>query len=212
MPTLGTGTSIPVGPESPDEDIYLEGGPDIWYQDSDAPEAHNPDSDGYYWGISGSAAYPLIPLGCYDDLQLVDTRTSTVVTCASLGNVAQMQRRDALEVQLTVKSLMPLANLTHLIGGGAVVHNAAEETEKMGIGALPQNDFYHVFMSRVYDETVGDYVSITLHKVQWIEATPLKMAYGEPWTYAIRGMALADSSMPAAQRFATWLRYDPSAL
>jgi hypothetical protein len=212
MPTLGTGTDIPVGAMGATEDLYIEGGPDIYYQDSDAAELHSPDSDGFYWGLSGTAAYPVLPLGCYDDLELVDTRTSTVVTCAALGNVAQMQRRDALEVNLTLKSLLPLANLTHLIGGGAVTHNVAEETEKMGIGNVPANDFYHVFMARVYDEAVGDFVSITLHKVQWVEATPLAMAYGQPWTYKLRGMALADSAKPAAQRFATWLRYDPSVL
>jgi hypothetical protein len=212
MPTLGSGTDTPVGTQQAAEDIYLEGGPNMWFQDSDATELHAPDSDGFYWGLSGTASYPVMELGCYDDLQLIDTRTSTVVTCAALGNVAQMQRRDALELQFTLKSLLPLSILTHLIGGGAVTHDVAEETEKMGLGTLPQNDYYHVFAARVYDETVGDYVSMTFHKVQWIEATPLAMAYGAPWTYAIRGMVLADGNMPSDQRFASWIRWDPSVL
>lgn len=55
MPTLGSGSATPVGPTHPSESIYLEGGPNLWIQDSDAAEAHNPDSDGYYWGISGTA-------------------------------------------------------------------------------------------------------------------------------------------------------------
>jgi len=212
MPTLGTGTDIPLGPGVDGEDIYIEGGPTIWFQDSEAPELHAADSDGYYWGLSGTATYPVYALGCYDDLTISDSRTSNPVTCAALGNVAHMQRRDALEIAFTLKALFPLETLRHMIGGGAVVHNAAEETSKMGIGALPTNQYFHVFMSRVYDEDTGDYVALTFHKVQFMDASPLTPAYGKEWTFGIKAMALADSAMPKAQRFATMLRYDPSVL
>lgn len=215
MPTLGTGTDTPIGPELGAEQIYIEGGPNIWIQDSEAPLLHDAptgDADGFYWGLSGSAAYPVMEIGCYDDLQIIDSRTGRAVTCAALGTVQQMQRRDALEVQFTLKSLLPFSILRHLVGGGPVTHNAGEETEKMGLGTLYPNQHYHMLLSRVYDEDVGDYVSITLHKVQFTEATPLAMPYGAEWTYGIRAMALADADLPVKQRFATMLRYDPSVL
>lgn len=212
MPTLGSGSATPVGPETDAESLYLEGGPSIWIQDSDANEANNPDSDGFYYGLSGSATYPLMELGCYDDLRLTDTRTSTEVKCAAQGVVQTMQRRDSLELSFTLKSLFPLNILTHIIGGGVVTHNTTEETEKMGVGALPQNDFYHVFASRVYDETIGDFIGMTFHKVQFIEASPLAMPYGEAWNYQVRALVLADSGKPSAQRFYTAVRWDPSVL
>ncbi len=212
MPTLGTGLSDPIGPEVNAEDIYIEGGPNIWFQDAEADPANNPDGDFFYWGLSGTDVYPVYEIGCYDDLSITDSRTSNPVTCAALGNVRQMQRRDALEISLTLKSLFPLSILRHLIGGGAVTLNAAEETEKMGIGTLPQNRLYQVWMSRVYDEDTGDWLALHFHKVQWTEANPLTMAYAKEWTFGLRGMALADTDMPADQRFATIIRYDPSAI
>jgi len=212
MPTLGTGTDLPIGPGISAEDLYIEGGPGIWFQDFNGNEQYNPDGDGFYHGLSGTAMYPVYELGCYDDLTIADRRTSNPVTCAALGNVRQMQRRDALEIAFTLKSLLPLETLRHLIGGGAVTHDVAEETSKMGLGNLPQNTFFHVLMSRVYDEDTGDYVALTFHKVQFMDANPLTMAYGQAWTFAIKAMALADGSKPAAQRFATMIRWDPSAL
>jgi len=213
MTTLGSGTVDPIGPEIAYEDLYIEGGPDIYFQDFEADEQNNPDGDTMYWGLSGTATYPIYNVGCYDDMSISENREETAVTCASLGEVARMQRRSSLEVTLTLKSLLPLEVLNHLIsGGGAVVHNVAEETEKMGIGSLPQNQYFHVYMARVYDETIGDWISITYHKVQFGSATPLQTPYAAPWTYGIRMLVLADASMPRAQRFATWIRWDPSAL
>jgi hypothetical protein len=63
-----------------------------------------------------------------------------------------------------------------------------------------------------FESGAGDYLAITFHKVQFMDATPLAMPYGNVWTYVIKGMALADTTMPKEQRFATMLRYDPSVL
>jgi len=212
MPTLGTGTDTPIGPGITNEDIYVQGGPTMWFQDYGATEEHHPDSDGFYWGLSGTAAYPVYALGCYDDLTVGDTRTTNAVRCAAVGDVAQMQSRDALEIAFTLKSLFPLETLRWIIGGGAVTHNVAEETSKMGLGPLPVNQYFHLVTSRVYDEDAGDFLLETFHKVQFIDATPLTMAYGKEWTYAVKAMALADTTMPKAQRFSTKVRYDPSVL
>lgn len=212
MPTLPSGTSAPVGPNIPAESVYVEGGPNMWFQDSDAAEAFTPDSDGFYWGISGSALYPYYEIPCYDDATLTDNRTSTEVKCASAGVVATMQRRDSLELSFTLKGLFPLETLRHMIGGGPVTHNVVEETEKMGVGNLPQQDYYHLYLSRVYDETIGDFISLTFHKVQFTEASPLAMPYGDVWNTPIKALVLADTSKPTAQRFYTAVRWDPSAL
>jgi len=212
MPTLGTGTATPVGPIINAEALYLEGGPNIWMQDWGATYNNNPDSDGFYYGMSGTAAANLFEVGCYDDLQLRDARTETVVKCAAAGIVANMQRRDNFELAFTLKAMLPLSILTKILGGGTVVHNLAEETEKMPLGVLPQNIFWHVFLSRVYDEDTGDFVAFQFHKVQVVEATPLAMPYGDAWNLQVRMMIMADTAKPAAHRFGELLRYDPSVL
>lgn len=212
MPTLGTGSDIPIGPSIASEDVYVQSGPDIWFQDATATEENSPDSDGFYWGLSGTAAYPVFPLGCYDDLTMNDARTSNDIMCAAIGRVAIAQQRDAFEIALTFKQPLPFEKLRHLIGGGAVTHNVAEETSKFGLGPLPINQFYHLHFDRVYDEDAGDYIAITFHKVQFTDASPLTMAYGKEWTWGIKAVALADTTKPKAQRFATVLRWDPSVL
>lgn len=212
MPTLGTGTATPVGPILTSESIYLEGGPTIWMQDWLATYEHNPDGDGAYWGLSGTAAANVAEVGCYDDLQLRDARSETQVKCAAAGIVAVMQRRDNFELAFTLKGLLPLSQLQPFLGGGTVVHNAVEESEKMPLGTLPQNTFYHVYMSRVYDETTGDFVAFAFHKVQVVEATPLAMPYGDAWSLQVRMMIMADTAKPAAHRFGEIIRYDPSVL
>lgn len=213
MPTLGSGIVDPIGPEIAYEDLYLEGGPDIYFQDHEANLRFNPDGDTMYYGLSGTATYPVYNVGCYEDMSIAENRDETAVTCANIGEVARMQRRSSLEITLTLKSLLPLEVLNHLIsGGGSVVQNATEESEKMGIGELPQNQYWHVYMARVYDTSVGDWISWTYHKVQFGAATPIATPYAAPWTIGLRMLVLADASMPREQRFGTWVRWDPSAL
>jgi len=43
MPPLSTGTAEPTGLTIDQEPIYIEGSPDVWFQDAAAPLAKNPD-------------------------------------------------------------------------------------------------------------------------------------------------------------------------
>ena len=210
--TLGTGTSIPTGPITVGEDIYLEGGPRVFFQPyENCPEANEPDGDGFYWGLSGTDACPIYEIGCYEDISLIDTVTRNPVQCDALGTVDEIMRRDSLELQFTLKSMFPFAILAQVMRGGPVTTNATEESSKFGVGEVP-DDLFHVFFSRVYDADVGDYLSFTGHRARFVDATPLEMPYANQWNIAVTMKLFADRTKPDAQRFGTFLRYDPSVL
>lgn len=218
MPTLGTGTAIPTGGITVGEDIYIEGGPRVFFQpylnsvtNVECPESRAPDADGFFWGLSGTTNCPIFEIGCYEDISLIDTVTRNPVTCDSLGTVDEIQRRDSLELQFTLKSLLPFSQLARYMRGGPVTLNAAEETEKFGVGELA-NTLYHMYFVRIYDADAGDYISATFHRARFVEATPLEMPYAEAWNIAVVAKVFADRTKPLAQRFATYLRYDPSVL
>ena len=44
-------TGTPLGTINSQEDIYLEGSPNIYFQDAEAPPLFNPDADLFYWGL-----------------------------------------------------------------------------------------------------------------------------------------------------------------
>ena len=83
----------------------------------------------------------------------------------------------------------------------------------MGIAAINNNQYYKVYLPKVYDDDTGDYLSITIHRAKFVDAWTLNMPSGDKWT--VTGVTLwgfADDSKPAAQTFATVIRADPSAL
>ena len=210
--TLGTGTATPTGPITVGEDIYVVGGPRFYFQPyMNCPEANEPDSDGFYWGLSGTVACPIYEMGCYEDISLIDTVTRNPVTCDSLGTVDETQRRDSMELQATVKAIFPFTQFALFMRGGPVTVNATEESEKFGIGEIP-DELFHIFFSRVYDPVAGDYVSFTGHRARIVEATPLAMHGDNVWDIAVTFKLFADRTKPAAQQFGTFVRYDPSVL
>jgi len=209
MPPLLTGTSEPTGLTISSEQIYIEGAPDVWFQDAAAPLANNPDAAGFYWGLSGTVSNPIYEFGCIDDFSMVDAVTSNPVTCSNLGEVDEMSRRDHVDLTFTLKSLLPFDILSRVLRGGAVTVDATEETEKFGLGEI-RSQIYHFFFSRVYDVDTGDYISATFPRCRFIEASPLETPYAEPWNIAVTVRAFADSTKPRAQRFGTFLRLDPS--
>ncbi len=90
---------------------------------------------------------------------------------------------------------------------------SASPTEKMGIGKIANNDFWRVYLPKVYDEDAPDFVSITLHRAQFVDAWSISMTSGETWSVSgVRFRAYADEDMPTAQSFATIVRLDPSAI
>lgn len=215
MPTLGSGTALPTGGITVGEDIYVEGGPRLFYQPyEDCPEANDApsgDSDGMYWGLSGTDDCPVYEMTCYEDISLIDEVTRNPVTCDALGTVDEIQRRESIELTFTLKSMFPLSQLENIFRGSDYVLNAGEESEKFGVGEV-NSQFWHLFFSRVYDSEAGDYVSFTGHRAKFVEATPLGMPYGNVWNISVTFKLFADRSKPRGQRFGTFVRWDPSVL
>jgi hypothetical protein len=204
-------TGTPLGNVINQDEIYIEGAPYIYYQDYNANELSNPDSDGYYHSLSGTVTYPVYGLACYEDVQLGSDLTINVVRCDNLGDKAVIQKLNHLEFQFSLSTLFPLTTLAPIIRGSTPFVTA--DWEKMGIGPINNNAFYHIFLPKVYDEATGDYVTITLHKAQFVGAWTLAMPSGNRWLLGgISAYATADSTKPSGQSFATIIRLDPSAL
>jgi hypothetical protein len=204
--TLITGT--PIGTINTMEDLFITGAPNIYFQDYGAGELNTPDADGFYSGLSGTVAKPIYEMGCYSDVSLADSTELTSIRCDSVGDKSVLMKRNYLELKFTLKSLFPLATLTHILNGGAVT--AGSGLEKMGLGVINNNVYWHVYFPKVYDEVTGDYVSITGHKCKFVGAFELNMPYADQWN--ITGVTLrllADTTKPSAQQFATVIRADP---
>ena len=206
-------TGSPYGTITASEDIYLSDAPYIYFQDATASPFFNPDSDGYYWQVSGTATYPVFEFACVEGVTFTEGRTLNDVTCDNVGVKDTVQTRDYVEFQLSVKSLFPFTNLSRILAASAATINASQNTEKIGIGKINNNQFWHVYAPKVYDEDVGDYVAIHLHKAKFVNSWTIEMPYANQWS--ITGLALrgfADTTKPTAQQFAVVVRHDPSVL
>jgi len=204
-------TGSPVGNVDAQEEIYLEGSPYIYIQQTEANPLNNPDADGYYWGLSGTTDYPVFQIGCVQDVSLSEGVTMSQVRCDTIGDKAAIQRRDYVEFTLTVLSLFPLTTLRHLLNMSAPTVSA--NIEKMGIGAINNNRYYMAYCPKVYDPDTGDYVLFHLHRVQFVDAWTINMKGGDAWT--VTGLKLrgfADENKPAGSSFGTIVRSDESAL
>jgi len=206
---LATTAKDPTGTIRQADDIFIEGGPEFWFG---GVEKYAPDADGFHWGLTGTAALPLYKVGCYTDFRWRDNIQMTDVRCDTIGTVSTIQKRSYLEITFTLLSLLPLSILTNIIRGGTVTQNVTEGTEKMGLGEINNNLYHRCFLSKVYDENAGDWVTITGHRCQFVDAWEISMTYGQPWTIGIRLRMYADQTKSAAQRFATVIRLDPSIL
>jgi hypothetical protein len=204
-------TGTPAGNVVTQEEIYLEGAPYIYFQDATADPLNNPDGDTYYWGLSGTSTYPAYNIGCPVDVSFGEDVTLNAVRCDNIGDKSAIQRRNYLELTVTIQSFFPLTVLRHMMKGS--VPDVGSDIEKMGIGDINNNLFYMVYMPKVYDEDVGDYVLFHLHRAQFVDAFSISMRSGEPWQMTgVRLRAYADEDMPAGQKFATVVRADVSAL
>lgn len=204
-------TGAPVGNVIDQEEIYIEGAPWVYYQDADASLLNNPDEDNFFYGLSGTTANPVYSLACYEDVSLGEDVTVNAVRCDKVGDKAIIQKRNRLEFSLALSSIFPLTTTKAILKGGTVTENAP--FEKMGLGPINNNLYYHVYLPKVYDEDAGDYVSITIHRAQFVDAFEIAMVSGNKWM--IGGITIAgliDETKPSDQQFATIIRYDPSAL
>jgi len=206
--SLVTGT--PGGNVVSQEDIYLDGAPNIYFQDFNQTPLFNPDSDGYYWGMSGTATYPARELACVTEVSLEEGIAANDVRCDTVGLKATVQRREYIDFIFTVQNMFPLATYADLANYSAA--DVLTGSEKVGIGPIDNTQFWMVYAPKVYNDDVGDYLVVHLHKCQIVNPSALNMNYGESWKKQITFRAFADTTKPSTQQFGTVLRFDPSAL
>src|SRR3972149_7441633 len=176
--TLITGT--PLGSITTQDDIFLEGAPNIYFQETGATPLNNPDASGYYWGLSGTTAYPVYNLGCYTDVSLTEDVTVNAIRCDTSGDVATIQKRNYLEVNFTLQHMFPLSVLRHTLNI-SVPTVGLTDLEKTGIGKINNNRYYMVYMPKVYDDDTGDWLMVHLHRCQIVEPWSLAMRSGDSW-------------------------------
>ena len=204
-------TGTPIGNVDSQDEIYLEGAPNIYIQQYEASPLNNPDADGYYWGMSGTTTYPVFSIGCVQDVSLTEGLTMNAIRCDAVGDKGTIQRRDYVEFDITILTPFPLSSLRHLLNMSSPT--VGTNVEKMGIGKINNNRFYMAYCPKVYDEDTGDYLLFHLHKAQFVDAWTINMKSGEPWTVnGLKLRAYADDTKPAGQLFGVVVRSDESAL
>jgi len=204
-------TGVPLGTIVSAEDIYIEGAPYIYFQDSRASLLNNPDAQGYYWGLSGTTAYPVYALGCVRDVKFSENVTMNDVRCDNVGVKDTVQKRNYLEMDITILTILPLAQLAQMLNLSAA--SSGTGYEAVGIGQINNAISYHVYAPKVYDESSGDLLIFNMHKSKFVDAWTIDFKYGDSWTITgIKLRAFADDTKPAAQLFGTVIRHDPSAL
>ncbi len=204
-------TGTPLGNVDSQDEIYLEGAPNIYIQQYEASPLFNPDPDNYYWGMSGTVAYPVFNIGCVQDVSLTEGMTMNAIRCDAVGDKGVIQRRDYIEFELTILTMFPLSTLRHILNLSAPT--VGSNIEKVGIGKINNNRYYMAYMPKVYDEDTGDYLLFHLHRAQFVDAWTINMNSGEPWTATgLKLRAFADDTKPANQLFGVIVRADESAL
>lgn len=211
MASLVTGT--PIGVVNLQEDLFIEGAPTIYFQNADATPDKNPDGDGFYYGLTGSATYPVYEVGCLSDVVFSENVTANDVLCDNVGLKDTIQQRNSVQFTFTVKSMLPILNMAQLLNLGTVTQNAGAGIEKVGIGKISNARFWHVWAPAVYDQDTGDYVAYYMHRVKFIGPFSINMPFGDAWNATgISMRAFVDIDYPAAQSFGCIIRVDPSVI
>lgn len=207
--SLVTGT--PLGNIIAQEDLYVEGAPYIYFQNYAATPLNHPDGDGFFWGLSGTTPNPVYNIGCVMDVTLTENLTVNAIRCDTVGDKDVIQKRNHLELNLTISTLFPLSELSQLLNISASVTSG--HLEKAGIGDVPNTRKFHLYMPKVYDPDTGDWIMFHLHKCKFVDAWTIGFKHGEPWQITgLKVWAFADDTYPDAQMFGTILRADPSAI
>lgn len=204
-------TGSPIGNITTQDEIYIEGAPNLYIQQTEADPRYNPDNDGYFWGMTGSTTYPVFQIGCLQDVSLTEGLTMNAIRCDAVGDKGMIQRRDYVEFNLTILSLFDLSVLRHFLNLSAVTSGSG--LEKVGIGQINNNRYFMAYAPRVYDPDTGDYLLFHLHRAQFVDAWTINMKGGEPWNVAgVKLRAFFDETKPAGQGFGVIIRADPSAI
>ena len=149
-------TGSPVGNLETSQQIFVDTPPTFYFQekftaaDVDVGTYNNPDSDGFYWNLSGTAANPVWEGGCYEDFQFTDVREINMVRCDTEGDRAAIQKRTHLTVTFTLKELFKMAKTRHMLNLSTVTTNA-NDNEKVGIGDIDNTLYYYLYFPTVYD-------------------------------------------------------------
>ena len=163
--------------------------------------------------LSGTTTYPVYGIECVNDMSFTEDLTINDVLCDNIGVVDTKQQRNYVEFQFAVKSMFPLLNITQLLSLSAVTQNASEGTEKVGIGTINNQDFYHGWFPNVYDQSTGDMIAVMIHRAKFVEAWTIQMPFGDSWRVeGVRFRAYADTTKPEAQQFGMFIRVDPSVI
>lgn len=204
---LATGT--PLGTITSQEEEYLEGAPYIYFQDNAANPRFNPDAQNFYWGLTGSATYPVYNLGCIQDVSLTEGVTMNDVRCDTIGVKDTIQKRDYVEFNLTILSQLPLTVIRHVMNLSAPSTGTGFET--VGIPRINNSQRYMVYAPMVYDEAAAGWLMFHLHRAKFVDAWTLNMVYGASWNLTgIKLRAYADEAKPSNQIFGVIRRADPS--
>jgi hypothetical protein len=202
-------TGTPVGGSLTQENTYIEGAASIFVQDYRANPLFNPDAQGYYWGMSGTVSYPYIEIGCVQDVTLTENMTMNDVRCDTIGVVDTIMKRNYIEMNLTILTLLPLKVLRHFLKIEAPTVGTGYE--KSGIGQINQAQYYHVYSPKVYDEANAYWLTFWLNKAKFVDAWTINQKYGDSWTVTgLKLRAFADSTRPANQLFGSIMRFDGS--
>jgi hypothetical protein len=204
-------TGTPIGNVDSQEELYLEGAPYIYIQDNRADPLFNPDADGYYYGMSGTATYPVIAIGCIQDVSLTEGLTMNDVRCDTIGVKDTIQKRDYVEFDLTILSQLPLSTLRYMMNLSPATVSSTQE--KVGIGGINNSIHYMAYAPKVYNDDAAGWLLFHLHRAKFVDAWTLNFNYGESWTLTgVKIRAYADEDKPAGQRFGVIVRTDDAAL
>lgn len=197
-----TGTSSPYGVLYQDA-LYLEGGPSVYFMDYGGSYAYSPDSDGLYWGLSGSAQYPVFTLGCVSDFHLKDDVSGSVIPCGDLGGVAAVQSRRSVVAEFSLNTMFSLTTLRRVLNGSQSVVNTSDKAEKFGFGPIRNQQFWKAYFYNVLSQDDETFIAFTMHKAQFVDAWDWPMAYGEGHKIGVKLRAVYDTSLPYGQRLLT---------
>jgi len=203
-------TGSPQGTTISQEELYFDGAPNVYFQDYSAAPLNNPDADGYYWNMSGTPTYPVYELACVTDVSLEEGITSNDVRCDTVGVKSTIQRRDYVDFIFTLHALMPLSVFAKISNYSTA--DVGTGTEKVGIGTINNNQYWHLYAPKVYNDDAGDFLVVDLHKGQMINPGALQMRYGENWIKTFTFRSFADTTVPTTQQFGVLFRSDASAL
>jgi len=190
------------------EDVYLDGAPNIYFQDYDAGPMFNP-IDGIYWQLSGTPTYPIYELCCITDVSFADNRVVNDVLCDNKGVVATVQQRQYMEFDFALQSFFPLNVLNKILNGGTFLTGTAP-VDAFSFEAIDNTQYWALWCPKVYNSQVGDYVGLQLHKAQFVESPTINMPFGTAWDITgLKVRAFIDTSKTPDQ-FATIIRSDLS--